>query len=1699
MNSISPTILIVDEISNNHTELQDLFCKQFPNTTILNAQFGKIALDLANSENPDIIILTPNTKDLDGFELCRILKYDSKTNRIPIIFLSESITNSESRIKAIESGSDALLAKPINKSELYAQVRAMLKIREANIYRQTENERLQELVNEQMAQLKTTHTATLNLLEDLTKEVQRRSETETALRESEKFLLETQAIAKLGTFTFDIQTGIWSSSEILDKIFGIDTSFNKSFEGWVSIIHPNWQQTMNDYFINEVLGKRQKFDKKYKIIRQNDRSDRWLHGVAELKYNDQNQPISLIGTIRDISELEDAQLEVTQSREEFKELFDKAPIGYHEIDTEGRFVRINEAELEMFGYSYEEMIGKPFWEFVVDSEASQDAISRKITNGLISDSSYERTICRKDGTHKFVLVQDRLLKDSEGKIKGIQSTLQDITERKKQEDILKVSEMQLKAAQHLAKIGNWELDLQTNRLLWSDEIFDIFELDPSSFEPTYNAFIENIHPDDRNKVNKAYTKSITDKTSYSIDHRLLMKDGSIKYVHEQCESEFDENGNPIISRGTVQDITERKQIETALYESERKFREMADLLPQIVFETDTEGKLTYVNKQAYKIFGYDESENMIGISTLNFYTDEDKERAIENIKNRVAGEYQGNNEYDIIRKNGSSFPGLVYSSPIKLEGETVGLRGIIIDITSQKNAQKALMESEQKFRNILRNSPFQIWSFNGEVYDYVNKSYKDFTGIKVASKMTPSLWTDYVHPDDLESSGAIWAKAWETKSEHDNYFRLRRHDGVYRDFWCHASPVFDTNGHFVHFQGFNIDITEQKKAQDLLHENEEQLKIAYHYARGLIEASLDPLVTISLEGKITDVNAATEKATGLSREKLINTDFSDYFTNKKRAQEGYLEAFEKGQIIDYQLTLKHISGKETEVVYNASLYNDYQGNTIGVFAAARDISNQKRIEKQYSQLFNQMQDGFALHEIICDENNNPIDYRFLALNPSFEEQTGTIAKDVVGKTLLEVFPQSEQYWIDIYGEVALTGIPTSFENYHAELGKYFQVTAFSPTPGQFATLFTDITTRKEAEAIINNQQAKLEELVKVRTDELMIRETYLSAIIDNHPGMFWMKDTEGRFIFSNRANSNFLRIVHGEKAETLIGKTDADFCTPYETKAYKKEDQTVIKTKCEVRGEDKITIGTKDLWFEKLKFPVVDPNNQIIGVAGYSIDITERIKRDAQLRMQSEAFESFALSIVITNNEGIIEWANPAFEKLTGFLRTEVIGKKANMLNSGKMNTEFYTQLWQTILSGQIWTGEFINRRKDGTIYYEESTITPVRDKDGIISHFIAIKINISHRKEMEEALRRSEERWQFALEGSGDGVYDYDLKEEKMFYSPQWKSMLGYSAEEIGDSPNEWTNRMHLDELEKNLVNANQLINGREKSNSTEHRLLCKDGTYKWVLSRASVISKDESGKVTRIIGILSDITEIKMLEESLRRNIEKERELNEIKSRFVSTASHEFRTPLASILITNESLLHYWERMEKAQITAKLEKINSTIHFLTNIVNDVLQLSKIQEGKIEFNPERIDFSSLCREIIDSFKEDQFNNEIIFESDLKEIFLNVDKRLMRQTINNLMSNALKYSPNATPINVSLKIVNDEILLSVQDHGIGIPLEDQRHLFTPFFRASNSKMIQGNGLGLNIIRESARIHGGDIKFMSNPSEGSTFILNLPIK
>ncbi|MGD1896682.1 MAG: ATP-binding protein [Phormidesmis sp.] len=251
-------------------------------------------------------------------------------------------------------------------------------------------------------------------------------------------------------------------------------------------------------------------------------------------------------------------------------------------------------------------------------------------------------------------------------------------------------------------------------------------------------------------------------------------------------------------------------------------------------------------------------------------------------------------------------------------------------------------------------------------------------------------------------------------------------------------------------------------------------------------------------------------------------------------------------------------------------------------------------------------------------------------------------------------------------------------------------------------------------------------------------------------------------------------------------------------------------------------------------------------------------------------------------------------------------------------------------------------------------------------------------------------------------------------------------------------------------------------------------------------------------VMVVFRDITERKRNEAEMLSTLDRERELNELKTRFVAMTSHEFRTPLTTILSSAELLEHYSERWDVAKQSQYLDKIKTATQHMTELINDVLLINRTESGKQGFHPQPLVINEFCQEVIEELQITTVEHSLVMRSRIPNIACLLDSKLMRHILTNLLSNAINYSPQGGEVLVEIDQQGDEMRLSVKDSGIGIPEETQARLFESFIRGSNVGSISGTGLGLAIVKRSVDLHQGRIECESEVGVGTRFVVSLPM-
>ena len=407
------------------------------------------------------------------------------------------------------------------------------------------------------------------------------------------------------------------------------------------------------------------------------------------------------------------------------------------------------------------------------------------------------------------------------------------------------------------------------------------------------------------------------------------------------------------------------------------------------------------------------------------------------------------------------------------------------------------------------------------------------------------------------------------------------------------------------------------------------------------------------------------------------------------------------------------------------------------------------------------------------------------------------------------------------------------------------------------------------------------------------------------------------------------------------------------------------------------------------------------------------------------------------------------------------------------------------------------------TDYFQKNKI----DADAI-AHSIRYALK---EQEMNQALLLSQERYALALSACEVGVWDWNLITNELYVAPNLKAMLGYGHDEINPNWQAWQKVLHPGDRERVQAILDNHLAGLTSHYEVEYRRLHKDGTSRWFLSRGSTL-RDINGQPCRIVVSETDITERKQLEAYLRQSLEKEKEINQLKSQFLTMVSHEFRTPLATILSSADLLEFYVEKSEYQKVLNHIKRLQSSAEYMTQMLNDVLVMEKAKNGRLMFNPTWIDLKDFCKDCVKylehsiqkrnrlSAKDNQKNKIVIIakESSINEIHGFFDKELIKEMLRHLLWNAVIYSDNEESIIFEIEPINNqEIILKVKDYGLGIPTEEQTKIFDMFYRGNNIQNIPGSGLGLAIVKTCVYLHGGEISVQSKIGAGSTFTVKLP--
>lgn len=638
----------------------------------------------------------------------------------------------------------------------------------------------------------------------------------------------------------------------------------------------------------------------------------------------------------------------------------------------------------------------------------------------------------------------------------------------------------------------------------------------------------------------------------------------------------------------------------------------------------------------------------------------------------------------------------------------------------------------------------------------------------------------------------------------------------------------------------------------------------------------------------------------------------------------------------------------------------------------------------------------------------------------------------------------------------------------------------------FTVILRDITERQKAIEQIQQTQEFLRQVVETIDEVFWMTDTEKDVMVYISPGYEKIWGRPAANLYTNP--QEWLEAIHADDRARVLQALPGQATGTYNI------EYRILRPDGQVR------------WIHDRAFPVEDESGKVYRVTGVAKDITARREDESRLILQSEALEAAASGILITDAKGIIQWANPAFLKMSGYSMTETIGKRTgDLLKSGAHDDSLYTDLWKTILSGRVWAGTIINRRKNGQRYFEEMTITPVKGRDGSITHFVAVKHDVTDRINAEAELKHRQDALEQSQKVANIGSWEADLETGQAVWSKEQFRLLGLEPHYESLTFDSYLALVHPEDREL-LRSTSQGAAEKQQSFELVHRIIRRDGEVRWMRSIGQTVT-DASGKAVRMRGTNQDITAYKESEKERQRLEDQFLQAQKLEAigRLSGGVAHDFNN-LLTVILGHVAILETCNLDSDAIESA--HAIKSAGERAANLTRQLLLFARrqtMQMALIDLNKTVTDTTRMLSRILG---EDVL---LDFRTAQTPLFVQADPGMLDQVLMNLAVNARDAMPRGGRIVIETSAMEfDEqtailfpqvkqgwfAVLSVSDSGTGISAEVLPKIFDPFFTTKD--VGKGTGLGLATVYSIVQQHGGWISAYSEEGKGASFRIYIPL-
>jgi PAS domain S-box-containing protein len=728
------------------------------------------------------------------------------------------------------------------------------------------------------------------------------------------------------------------------------------------------------------------------------------------------------------------------------------------------------------------------------------------------------------------------------------------------------------------------------------------------------------------------------------------------------------------------------------------------------------------------------------------------------------------------------------------------------------------------------------------------------------------------------------------------------------------------------------------------------------------------------------------------------------------------------------------------------------------------------------------------------------------LNPAWSEITGFEIAESIGTPWLDyIHPEDRQSYLQLlqpliegkkeYSRHQLRYLTVNSDYRWMEVLVQLTYDAKGTIIGTFGTL-NDITERYNSEAALKVSEATNRALLEAIPDALLLISkdgTYLDFIpAKNCQSLIAASEIKGKKIFDPAAATPL----------------EATVLPPALARKIINDVETALKTGKVQVSEDSLRLAEVERHYEsRTVFYSEDTTLVIVR------EVTERKLAEAALIQSEERFRSLVAHLpgVVYrcgyDVDSKVEFISDTIAEISGYPASDFLHNQIRTLGSliaPQDSVRVHLVISECLTQKQPYALEYRIITADGSVRWVYERGQGIFDADGGLLWLDGVIFDINDYKKTQEQLQSSEEQFRQLTENINEVFFLSSPDLSQIFYiSPAYERIWGRTRKSLYEQPISWLESVHP--LDRDSVIASIQENFQQDTDlEQEYRILRPDGLVRWVRARAFFVL-NETGQPRRIAGIVEDISKRKQAEAEILNALAKEKELSDLKSRFISLTSHEFRTPLTTILSTTELLEYYeWTKEEEVE---QLHLIQDAVKQMLQMLEDLLFMGTAEAGQLKFNPEPLDIQEFCLDLVSQIQRGivlkanptGIQHLLSFSCPEQSILACMDKKLLRQLLSNLLLNAIKYSPSGGRILFELKSEDDYALFQIQDWGIGIPQEDQPRLFEFFHRAKNVGTIAGTGLGLAIVKTCVDLHRGQITVISDLDVGTKFTVKLPLK